>query len=169
MDVLGYSAFSRISALMRESTHVKGPTYVCVKLDGPSEDAVWKLMQEIGLRPSDRVPVKDLHATITYSSAPIENPTDVVSRAMPVSGVGDQFHVFETRDEKRCLVLKLTSLDLRALHVLIKKKFGASHDFPTFEPHVTLCYDMPEGFKVPETKPELHLNFDQFEVKPLED
>lgn len=144
------------------------PTYVPVIPDDASIHRIYGLMEEIGLPGKDRVVPSDLHTTVIYSNSPISNPSKTIREFMPITATGDDLTVFDTRSGKKCLVLKLSSVSLRALHVEIRREYGASHDFPTFEPHVTLCYDLPDDFSVPKKIDPITIEFRAFKVKELD-
>ena len=145
------------------------PTFVSVKPDSASINEIYGLMDRIRLPGKDRVVPSELHATVAYSRDPIHDPSRDVRDFLPIEADGDELTVFYSRNEgKRVLVLKLTSLRLRALHHLIRKHYGASYDFPTYEPHVTLCYDLPEGFDFPKRIDPIPINFTEFESKKLD-
>lgn len=96
----------------------------------------------------DPTPSKDMHTTVVYSRTPVEFP---VEKNIDVSvGRDVQFHVFNTRDGKRALVLKIKSDYLTSRHEL-GNELGASYDFPDYIPHITLSYDV--GEKQFSTKP----------------
>jgi hypothetical protein len=125
------------------------------------------LISSLGIK--NPVSANELHATVTYSKAPISDPSKDVKEILPAVAESGRFALFDTKEGAKCLVLKLRSLDLRALHLLISKKYNASHDFPTYEPHITLCYDVGKDFELPEEKPDISVCFDDFEVKDLDD
>lgn len=162
MNFLSYSDWKRM--LIREQ--VRQPTYVAVKPDLESRESLVELAEVIGLSNSLLVPEDKMHCTVAYSRDPIDDPSTIVQTFLPATATGDDFDMFGP--EKKTLVLKLSSVSLRALHVSLRN-LGASHDYPTFEPHVTLCYEVPEGFKMPTKKPKLGLKFTTFEVKPLDE
>lgn len=146
----------------------KKPTFVMVKPDDASMHEIYGLMDRIKLPGGDRVVPSELHATVTYSRTPIDDPRGDIPEFMPISATGDELTVFTSRSGKRCLVLKMSSVSLRALHSHIQKNYGASYDFPTYEPHVTLCYDLAEDFKVPSRIEPINITFKTFTVKPLD-
>lgn len=81
------------------------------------------------------VPPDDMHATIVYSRAPAEmepetNPVTVNGGKRKIGALGD----------KGAVVLHFESPELQAQHQDASMA-GASHDFPAFQPHVTLTYD----------------------------
>lgn len=170
--MIGYQLFKRARKIFAEMTGGKQPTYVAIKPDLDSIETLIELAEIIQLPSSMMVAENELHATVCYSRTPIADPTKTVQGWLPIHAKGDEFTVFKTRDQgKNCLVLKLSSVPLRGLHVLLKKGYGASHDFPTFEAHVTLCYDTPDYvIKNAESiaDPNVNLLFTKFEVKPLE-
>lgn len=167
--MIGYASFKRLLRVLTETG--PEPTYVAVKPSVDTRELLVELAEVVGLSSQDTVPERDLHATVTYSRDPIDDPSKIVDEFMPVWAEGNELAFFETRSGKSCLVLKLSSVGLRAMHEAIKRT-GASHDFPTFEAHVTLCYDCPDDVRkrVEENKNQLNLwlTFDEFEVKPLE-
>jgi 2'-5' RNA ligase len=168
--MFNYKAFKKLTRVLAEKA--PEPTYVAVKPDQESKETLVELAEAIGLSSQDMVPENELHATVTYSREPIADPTEIIRGFMPIEAMGDEFHFFRSKDGKDCLVLKLSSVGLRALHSAIKTT-GASHDFPTFEAHVTLCYDTPKELKeqiesYQSYEPKVPVNFVEFEVKPLD-
>lgn len=86
--------------------------------------------------PSDK-----MHTTVLYSRTPVDFPiAENVNQSVDRSV---QFHVFNTRDGKRALVLKVKSDYLTSRHEL-GNELGASYDFPDYIPHITLSYDVGE-------------------------
>lgn len=164
MSILNYLDFKRVFRVLTEEK--AKPTFASILPDLESRESLVELAEVIGLSNTDLVPEPELHITVAYSRADIMDPTKIIKAALPVFGAGDEFTIFNTRDGKRALVLKVSSVSIRALHVALRKH-GASHDFPTYEPHVTLCYDLPEGFVMPKNAPFVNLAFTSFEVKPL--
>lgn len=166
--MIDYAIFKKLFRILMED----GPraTYVAVLLDVDSRAMISDLMMVLGIPEDKRVGLHDLHATVTYSRAPIEDPTKIVQSYLPIMARGDELTIFHSRNSgKDCLVLKLSSVKLLALHQEIAKT-GASHDFPTFEAHVTLSYDCPTDVKARALKmkdPKIELQFDDYEVSPL--
>lgn len=139
------------------------PTYVAVIPDDASIHEIYGLMDKIGLPGKDRVVPSELHCTILYSKRAISDPTETIKEFMPLSTTGDELTVFGTN-----LVLKLSSVTARALHVALRREYGASHDYPTYEPHVTLCTDIPSNFSVPKEIDPVSIDFKTFKVKELD-
>jgi len=57
-----------------------------------------------------------------------------------------EFAVWKTNADSsvhtNCLVLKLSAPELVERHHELRRLYGGTHDYPTFEPHVTLSYDI---------------------------
>lgn len=95
------------------------------------------------------VPAKELHVTVCYSRTPIDwmavgDPWDAEIE-LPAGGprvvcqMGD------------AVVLEFASRALTYRHLEMKEA-GASHDYPTFRPHIALSYGpMPQGPMAPYT------------------
>ncbi len=153
--MISYIAFSRMFRLFEAKAQ---PRFASVKPDKASIQRLKQLAQDIGLPADLMVEDSELHATVCYSRDPIEDPASIIKGFLPITAKGDKLHFFESRkDGKQCLVLKLTSLQLRALWSSIMQS-GASHDFPTYEAHVTLCYDTP---------PNLVEQLENYDIKPV--
>lgn len=69
-------------------------------------------------------------------------------------------------DEENILVLKLDAPTISARHHELRESFGATHDYPDFTPHITLCYDFTGDYTAlqPFT---FQLGFEAEEVRPL--
>lgn len=112
-------------------------TYIGVRFNKASLEMLKDLQRMYKI--PDPTPIKDMHATVVYSRVPVEFPinndlNEKVSREV-------QFHVFNTRDGKRALVLKIKSDYLTQRHEL-GTELGATYDFPDYIPHITLSYDV---------------------------
>lgn len=81
------------------------------------------------------VPPEEMHTTVVYSRAPAEMNPEVD----PVMVKGGP-RTIEKLGDKGAVVLRFESPVLKAHHEDATTA-GASHDFPSFLPHVTLSYD----------------------------
>jgi phage-related protein (TIGR01555 family) len=87
--------------------------------------------------------VPDLHVTITYSRAPVDwfkmGSTWDEEMTLPKGGARQM----ETFGEAKVLLIQSNSLHWRHEEMVAN---GASHDFPEYQPHITISYGaMPEG------------------------
>jgi len=123
-------------------------TYVGTVFDKDTRKAIKELMVE--LKVPNRTPSARLHSTIIYSRkhAPDLKATEAI---YPIKAKGKELHIFETRDGKRALVLKLDCPELIERHNEIMAEHQTTYDFPEYIPHVTLSYDCesfdPESYK----------------------
>lgn len=110
----------------------------------------------------------DLHVTVIYSRK--ECPTlEEAPVGLPVIATGKSFSIFPNADGGKCLVLELESDDLQLLHGRLRTEHGATHDFESYKPHITLSYDYSNDDVPGEAMLEhfWNLKFDQFVVEPL--
>ena len=134
----------------QEEKHKKLGTYAACKYDDQTCEILkaWMTLWSIP-KPIDS---KDFHTTIIYSRQAIvqehqRNMNDyelkILAWRWPPVSIG--ILKSSPKSLKRCLVLKLEAPELVNLHDALCRA-GATHDFPTYEPHVTLSYDVPDDF-----------------------
>jgi hypothetical protein len=95
------------------------------------------------------IDLSELHSTVVYSRKPLKNVPPQRELLSPWIAKPIGFDVFETRNDMygtgsptRCLVLKIDCPEMHARHNFLRKWEGASHDFPSYQPHITLSYDI---------------------------
>jgi 2'-5' RNA ligase len=120
---------------MKFSTANKG-TYAAVKFDPETLDKIQEIQRKLNL--FEPVPRDDLHSTICFSR--VQVPYKPESEAKHIGQTGS-FTVFKTQTGKRALVLRIESDYLHARHKYAND-IGATYDFPDYQPHVTLAYDI---------------------------
>ena len=122
---------------------------------------VWKI--------PNAIPCEKYHTTILYSRKPLPESVlpkiDLKKNKMVFKPSGlDLFG--EGKD--RVLVMKLDAPELITLHEKMIK-LGATHDFPRYQPHVTISYDLPEDFNWNTiTPPPVFLIPDRIYFEPLD-
>lgn len=97
----------------------------------------------------------DLHVTIAYSRQPldwmkVESAWDSEDGQLIVPPGGAR--LVEPLGDKGAVVLLFNSSALSWRHENIIRA-GASHDFPEFQPHVTITYAKPEGMDLAKVEP----------------
>jgi 2'-5' RNA ligase len=110
----------------------------------------------------------DLHVTLVYSRK--ECPTIKETQVnLPIVANGKSFSIFPNADGGNCLVLELDSVEMQKLHWKLREENGATHDYESYTPHLTLSYDYnsKEVPSVTMLEHFWHLKFDQFIVEPL--
>jgi 2'-5' RNA ligase len=110
----------------------------------------------------------DLHVTVVYSKQECASVKDI-SVPTPIKASGASLQLFPNADGSKCLVVELDSPALQELHWLCRNEHNASHDYPTYRPHITLSYDY-SGEIIPNSSLLGHfhtLYFNQYVVEPL--
>lgn len=160
------------SAYLAESEH-KGGTYAALSVSFSSQNKIKQFIDkflEIN-KDATLVDPAEYHCTLIYSRNPCPdvkhlNPT------LPISAIPIGFELFESKSESTlgsmCLVLLLDSDDLRNLEKKCRDDYGASSDFPSYKPHISLVY----GYTGEKPKKDLLKNLkdielDKFNVEPL--
>lgn len=110
----------------------------------------------------------DLHTTVVFSRTSCKTIKEYSPR-LPIKAHGIGFEIFDNNDGTKSLVMLLDSQELHTMHNTFRNYHGASHDFPTYLPHLTLSYDYrQENTPEPSILPYFNdLTFDAFVVEPL--
>lgn len=115
-------------------------TYAAVKFED-SEDKV-KLLKELGIPNVN----EDLHCTLLYSRKNCPNyvPINMTDGYYYEEAIAypDHLDIFKDKEGKNCLVLILRSGWLTKRHKDLMKEHNATYDFPKYNPHITLSYDI---------------------------
>jgi 2'-5' RNA ligase len=148
-----------------EETEKPG-TYCAVYPDEETIVHIKELCAKLGIK--DPTLPNKLHATVLYSRKHVDHDVCRNLVELPVHGVADELALFSQQDGKKCLVLKFSSIYLQRLHDRLIKT-GGTHDFPSYETHVTLARDLDDSFVVPDDEITVPLVFNKFEVKNLDE
>lgn len=137
-----------------EKTEKKKPdgTYVGVTFNRETQNAIKKFIKSHDI--PNMVGRNKMHTTIIYSRKYFVFD-DFKAEIDPAwIGKAKEFHVWETRDEKKskALVLAYTCPELIKEHKRIMKEYDATYDFPEYIPHITLSYDVGDNFSVDNLK-----------------
>ena len=87
---------------------------------------------------------------------------------MPITAKFKEWKIFDTAigTTGKCLVMALESEELHEHHNMLRKKYGASYDFPEYIPHMTVSYSY-DSDKVPDLQPDIELVFDKYTFKGI--
>lgn len=111
---------------------------------------------------------RSLHTTVIYSRKDCGDIPQTVC-SLPITAHGSHFDLFGNPDGTKSLVLVLESEEMQQLHSRLREQYGATHDFPSYQPHVTLSYDY--SYSTVPSKSIIEylqdLEFDKFIVEPL--
>lgn len=164
--MLTFSSFIKACRVLAETNSAKG-TYIAVYPDDDTLDLIGDLAEKIGV---DLLPLDGLHATILYSRKTLDHDAcgKLMHTSIPVHGTGDELTLFDQQDGKKCLVIKITNLELLSLHTTLRK-MGGTHDFPSYHAHVTLCRDLPHDFEIPKEEISIPMRFNDYTVQHLKE
>lgn len=133
----------KIFEILQEQAN-KG-TYAGIRYDEESKRSLANYIKLAKL-PNGISPDK-MHTTLLYSRrfCPNYQPRGMLST--PIVVKPKEFAVWDAKNEKglppaRCLVLKLDAPELVDRHLHLMGKHNATFDFPKYEPHITLSYDI---------------------------
>lgn len=143
--------------------HSQG-TYINLKLDDESKTKLFAFVKTLDI--FSPLQPDTYHVTITYSRKPCPD-AEQYQFLLPVTCKAKEWKLFDTQKGGKCLVLVLDSPELVQMHNDIKQAYGATHDYPDYHPHVTICYNY-EKDNVPSILPDFHLTFVESEVKGLD-
>ena len=138
-------------------------TYVEYKLSSLSAQNLLDFCAHI----PDTVRPETMHCTVLYSRQPAPRAADHFY-PKPVTARAKKWTVFPMQSGSKCLVLEITSEGFfEALHTDLMVQYGATHDYPSYLPHITVSYDY-KGGELPSEVPTFDLVFDEVNVKPLD-
>lgn len=110
-----------------------------------------------------------LHTTVIYSR--VHCPYAATMKPMvPITATAKGFALFGNDPESKCLVLLLDCPEAEFLHGMCRLH-GATHDYDKYEPHITLSYGYTRPYPPNEDLLQYfdHIEFDRFEVEPLDE
>jgi hypothetical protein len=115
-------------------------TYAAVRFEGTEEKV--KYLKNTGIPNVN----EDLHCTILYSRkyCPNYKPLDMTDGYYYEEAIAypDHLDIFKDKEGKNCLVLILRSNWIVKRHKDLMKEHNATYDFPEYNPHITLSYDI---------------------------
>lgn len=124
-------------------------TYAGLRFSDSSNDAIINLVKLLKL--PNPIKKDEIHMTLLYSRKYLPNYKPLGIIPEDVSGIPFEFHVFDTFDKKRALVLKLDCTWAINRHNELMNTHKASYDYPEYIPHLTLSYDIGD-LEIPEFK-----------------
>lgn len=126
-------------------TDLKSGTYAAVRvLNSESIKDFVKNLNTTATQSKER----RLHVTLLYSRIHLPNYQPDPNLIHTAKFVG--YDLFDWRKEEgtKCLVMKLSCPTLVARHTQLMSIHPATYDFPTYQPHITVGYDVAGDFDV---------------------
>ena len=123
---------------------------------------------EMNLGLTERVDQSTYHITIIYSTTPVPSAEQYKGSQSADSARVTGYEVFPTKNDGKCLVMRLEFPFANLLNKQLTAE-GATSNYDTYKPHMTLAYDMEQEVD-PETLPlpQFPLRFESVKVAPLE-
>ena len=129
------------------------PLYLCRYLQDTGEFSTWASRHGI---PMDRQ-TKRPHVTIAYSKESVD--WDVIMPKLSNLKIIVSPRTVKPLGDMGAIVLSFESDILQQRHRELRR-IGCSWDYPSYQPHVTFCWDLPSGINYYNIKPfEGVLNF----------
>lgn len=118
-------------------------TYVFLKAS-PLSRSMYKHFIEINNIPNP-VSIDDLHCTLIYSPGRF---VDIGTTSYKQGRYGElvDFDIWKADDGNNVLVGKLNSTEIINRHHELKEIHGFDHHFDEYRPHISLSYNIPNGF-----------------------
>lgn len=147
------------------SDHTNG-TYISLYPSDKSLSKIDRLIKRLNI--ADPVPSNKLHTTLVFSRNPMPLAQSHKLKRSITAKV-DEFDIWPDAD-KTCLVLKLDAREIDSLHEFYKEHYNATHDYPSYDPHITISYNYqnePLNFDLVESILP-NIQFDQMKIIPLD-
>lgn len=122
----------------------KKGTYSGVKFDNKTTNAILKYIKDNKIPKG--LPSEKMHSTVLYSRKFLPNYKPAGDYDKALEGTPTDFDVWSSNNEDgsstNCLILKYDCDDLVKRHKELMDTHNATYDFPTYDPHITLSYDI---------------------------
>lgn len=145
-----------------KDTHADG-TYVAVELDARSRKALDSWVSQHNI-PNAADP-NQYHVTVIYSRKGVPEVKSYDFN-LPIEGTISGWKLFPTANGKNCLVAIIDAPELEKHHKTIRSELGATHDYPNYQPHVTISYDY--AGRPPTDTPDIKLKFSKVKIESLD-
>jgi hypothetical protein len=151
---------------MQEIAKHKDGTYVAFEMRQDSKDLLDNFVKmNLGL--DERISPDEYHTTVIYSRTPVPD-AEQFKGPMTASANVVGYEVFPTKTGDKCLVMRLQSQSIEFLNKKLTE-LGATSDYDTYKPHVTICYNYTGNNDVSTLPvPQFNLSYDTLTVKPLD-
>ena len=147
----------------------KDGTYVSLEMSDESR-ALLDHFVEMNLGLTERVDPSTFHITVIYSRSPVPSAENLLNMPtmLPVEALATGYEVFPTKNDGKCLVMRITCPYATKLNAQLTKE-GATSDYSEYKAHVTIAYDMDQEID-PHTLPvpQFQLEFNKMNVAPLD-
>lgn len=94
----------------------------------------------------NRVPREKYHSTLLYSKKRCPDYKPLGKLETPIVATVSDSEIWDTQDNKRAFIVRLSSDDMVKRHKQLMKEHNATYDFDEYKPHITLSYDVGKEF-----------------------
>ena len=157
-----------LATLTQFAKHRNG-TYVSLNLSKQSKELLDNFV-EMNLGLKERVDKSTYHITVIYSRSPVPTAENLLHMhtPLPVEAQVTGYEVFPTKNDGKCLVMRLDCPFATRLNADLTKQ-GATSDYDQYKAHLTIAYDMAQEINPQELPiPMFTLEFDKLNVDALD-
>lgn len=157
-----------IATLSQFAKHKDG-TYVSLEMSKESRQLLDHFV-EMSLGLEERVDPSTYHITVIYSRTPVPTAENLLhmNTVLPVEATVTGYEVFPTKNDGKCLVMRVECPYASRLNAQLTKE-GATSDYDVYKSHITIAYDMTQEVNTSDLPvPQFRLEFDKLNVAPLD-
>lgn len=123
----------------------KPGTFAGMKLSKESEDKILQFCEDNEV--PNPVPREELHSTLLFSRKHLPNYQPKGDLPSSYISLENGYDIWDTSsgsdtDDRKCLVLKIKCDDLSNRHKELMDEHEGTWDYPTYDPHITMSYDI---------------------------
>ena len=118
-------------------------TYVGLRVMPPANMLMMKHCADNGIPYKQSMFESRLHTTLIYSR--VYCPNLVVDPSVIYNCEFGGYDIFSGQNGEHVLVMLLKSEQLQERHAFLMKEHGATYDFPSYKPHITLSYNYTDN------------------------
>lgn len=150
---------SKVTDYLFESAH-PGGTYSSLLPSVECREELFAALAKLDI--PNLVDPDEYHCTLIYSRHPCE---DIANEDfdLPCKAIITGFKILGT--DSKVLVLELYCPNAIRLHNLFKARYGATHDYPEYIPHITIASDF--SGELPVELPDIDVDFSGYTVEEL--
>lgn len=145
---MGYN--NSITEEQMKLTDLRTGTYAAVRVLDPTNKELNKFIKHSNIPSSSNSKERRKHVTLLYSRTHL--PNFKPDPSLIHIGRFQAFELFDMKpnqpDSAKCLVMKISCPTLSARFTTLMSLHPATYDFPTYQPHITLSYNIPRNFDV---------------------
>lgn len=156
-------SFKEFSALLSEQKKSQQGTHIMAELSTSSRDQLFNFVNTLDI-PNTTDP-NEYHSTIISSRKSVDASDYKFDKK--IEATITEWKILPTKTGKSCLVAIVDSKKLVKYNSDLMTDYGATSDFPSYHPHITISYDLEAG-TIPKEIPLFKITYDKVTIKPLD-